>query len=69
MGVNIKSMSVDMEVKNKGVEFEVRDTKGNFLGDFYVTKAGLVWCKGKTSKRNGVQVKWQEFISWMEAAD
>ena len=66
MKVKIKKFGVDMEVKNIGVEFQVHDNEGNFLGDCYVTKAGLVWCRGRTRKANGASVSWQEFIGWME---
>ena len=33
MNVSIKSFDVKMDVKTKGVEFEVYDTQGKFLGD------------------------------------
>ena len=42
MQVSIKDFAVTMEVKNNGVEFEVRDTEGNHQGDCYVTRTGLV---------------------------
>ncbi|MFP3944314.1 MAG: hypothetical protein ACLFWF_10495 [Alphaproteobacteria bacterium] len=67
MQVSIKSLKVDMEVKNSGVEFAVYDNDGSFRGDCYVTKAGLIWCEGKTRKPNGVQVGWDEFIEWMSS--
>ncbi|NNN24374.1 hypothetical protein HLG94_08115 [Pseudomonas nitroreducens] len=67
MKVGIKNLSVEMDVKTKGVEFDVYDNKENFLGDMFVTKSGLVWCKGKTKKENGVRVSWEEFIAWMES--
>ena len=53
MNVSIKSFDVKMEVKNKGVEFEVRDTQGKFLGDCIVTKTGvnLVPRQDSASKR------------------
>lgn len=66
MKVGIKNLSVEMEVKNKGVEFDVYDGQGNFLGDMFVVKSGLIWCKGRTKKENGVKVSWEEFIEWME---
>lgn len=47
MKVSIKDFSVDMVPKNKGVEFEVRDTSDNFLGDLIITKSGLIWCEDK----------------------
>ncbi len=67
MKVSIKSFDVQMDVKNKGVEFEVYSTDDAFLGDCIVTKTGLIWCKGKTSRENGVQVSWQEFIGRMQS--
>lgn len=65
MQVNIKSFSVDMAVKNNGVEFEVRANDGTFLGDCYVTKTGLIWCEGRTRRANGVRVSWEQFAEWM----
>ena len=50
MNISIKSFDVKMEIRNKGVEFEVRDTKGVFLGDCIITKTGLIWCNGKTKQ-------------------
>lgn len=67
MKVTIKSFDVAMEVKNKGIEFEVRSPDGDHLGDVVLTKSGLVWCKGRTDPKNGVKVNWSEFIGWMEA--
>ena len=56
------------ELNNKGMEFEVRDNSGNFLGDFYVTNTGVTWCKGKTNFENGIEANWPVFIKWMEDA-
>ena len=67
MKVSIKDFGVDMEVKNRGIEFEVHDNNGNFKGDCYVTKSGLIWCEGRTQKRNGVKVSWDQFIAWMNS--
>ena len=67
MNISIKSFDVEVEVKNSGVEFEVRDPQDNFLGDFIVTKANLIWCKGKTHRPNGKQVSWDDFISWIQS--
>lgn len=55
-----------MELKNSGIEFEVRDTKGNFRGDLVLSKSKLTWCKGKTSKDHGTDISWDEFIEIME---
>jgi len=68
MKVSIKDLSVDMEIKNKGVELDVYSPDGNtHHGDLIVNKAGLVWCKGKTSVQNGKKVTWANFIDWIEA--
>ncbi len=53
MKVTIKKFNVEMEVKTNGIEFGVRDNNGNFLGDCYLTKTGLIWCEGRTTKSNG----------------
>lgn len=64
MQVSIKKFNVNMDVKNNGIEFEVRDNNGNHLGDCFLTKTGLVWCQGRTLKKNGVSVSWDGFIDW-----
>lgn len=66
MKVKIKDMAVNMEVKSKGVEFEVRKPNGTFLGDLVLTNTKLVWCEGKTSVENGVPIAWDEFIDFMK---
>ena len=64
MEVWIKSLEVEMQVKQKGIELEVRSKDGTEqLGDCYATMTGLVWCQGRTKKENGVKVKWEEFIA------
>ena len=61
MKVHIKSFDVEMQIKSKGIELEVRTPDGSDqLGDCYATMTGLIWCKGKTHKRNGVKLSWQE---------
>lgn len=66
MRVGIKKLDVEMVVKNSGVEFEVYGKDDVFLGDMFVVKSGLIWCKGKTKKENGVKVSWADFTKWME---
>jgi hypothetical protein len=70
MNVKIKSFNVDMDVKNKGIEFEVRspDDK-NQLGDCYLTKTELIWCSGKKNKENGIRIKWEDFITLMSSKE
>ena len=66
MDVKIKDLSVSMEVKSNGIEFEVRQPKGgSFLGDCFLTMSGLVWCAGKTTKAKGVKISWADFMTIM----
>ncbi len=61
MKVRVKQFTVDMEVKTNGIELEVREPDDSAqIGDCYVTKTGLTWCKGKTTKANGIKVTWNE---------
>lgn len=70
MKVTIKEFDVAMEVKNNGIELEVYSTNGTeHLGDLFVTKSQLIWCKGKTSRKKGVKKSWKEFIEYMETPD
>ena len=60
MEVWIKSLEVDMQIKQKGIELEVRSKEGQ-IGDCYATMTGLIWCRGKTQKENGVKIRWEDF--------
>lgn len=64
MKVKIKSFDVNMEVKSRGIEFEVRspDDKSQ-LGDCYLTMTGLIWCQGRTTKAKGIKVSWDDLQS------
>jgi len=66
MQISIKDFAVTMEIKNNGIELDVRDNDGNHLGDLVVTKTNLIWCKGKKSQENGIKISWQDFIARME---
>lgn len=68
MRVSIKELNVPaMDIKNKGIELDVYEGTKH-LGDLVVTKTGLVWCKGRTTPKNGIKVSWPAFIKMMEAA-
>lgn len=67
MRVSIKSFSIDMEVKSKGIELEIRDPKGKFLGDLFITNTKLIWCPGKTSRENGQAITWPKFQTYMNS--
>lgn len=68
MQVTIKDFSVAMEVKTNGVEFEVKDNDGKHLGDCIVTRTGLIWCNGRTTRQNGKKISWDKFIAWATSA-
>lgn len=64
MKVFIKSFDVEMQIKKKGIELEVRaNNGGEQLGDCYATMVGLVWCKGKIQKSNGIKMSWNDFMT------
>jgi hypothetical protein len=67
MDVSIKRFNVNMEVKNAGIEFEVRDTGGAHLGDLILTKAKLIWCPGRVRRDNGKEIAWNDFIQMMQS--
>ena len=68
--VKVKQFAVEMEVKTNGIEFEVRkpDDSGQ-VGDCYVTKTGLTWCKGKTTKANGIEIAWRELAELLASKE
>ena len=68
MQVKIKSFDVDMDVKSKGIEFEVRKPdRSAQIGDCYLTMTGLIWCKGRTSKAKGLSISWPDFQEVMKS--
>jgi hypothetical protein len=56
--VTIKDLGIPLDVKNNGLEFDV--SKNGHVGDLYVTKTGIIWCEGKTSRANGRKIVWKE---------
>ena len=70
MKVFIKNFDVEMQVKQNGIELEVRSADGvTQLGDCFATMTGLVWCKGKTTKPKGVKLKWEDFALLCSSGD
>jgi hypothetical protein len=68
MDVSIKSFEVNMDVKTNGVEFGIREPNGgDRLGDLFITKAHLIWCKGKTQRAQGIKIKWTDFVEMVNA--
>ena len=70
MKVNIKSFNVNMDLKNKGIEFEVRSPDGNnHRGDCYLTRTGLTWCLRRKAKENGINLTWDDFMVLLSSKD
>jgi hypothetical protein len=67
MNVSIKKFDVKMDIKNNGIELDVKDTNDAHIGDLYVTKAHLIWCAGKISKAKGKKITWKDFATYMES--
>ncbi len=65
MKVMIKDFAVGMEVKQKGIELEIRTPSGEFIGDLVVTNSKLIWCEGKTTREHGIPILWQDFREYM----
>ncbi|SFF14948.1 hypothetical protein [Paracidovorax wautersii] len=66
MGVKIKDLSATIELKNNGMELEVRTPDGTFKGDLVITKTGLIWCEGKTQRANGTKISWDKFVKLVD---
>jgi hypothetical protein len=67
MKVWVKSFDVAMELKNKGIELDIYNEDGTeHLGDLIVTKTKLIWCKGKTHRKNGKVFWLTDFIKYAE---
>lgn len=66
MKIRIKDLSINMDLGNNGVTFDVYDTKDSFLGDLRLGKGTIEWCKGRTVAGNGVKVKWSDLIGFFE---
>jgi hypothetical protein len=68
MHVHIKKFDVNMDVKASGIEFEVRKrAESAQIGDCYLTMTGLIWCKGRTDKKNGINLSWEDFMAIMKS--
>lgn len=69
MSVTVKDLNAAIELKNKGMELEIRNNKDEFQGDVVITKTGITWCQGKTKPENGVKVSWTKFAEIMAAQE
>ncbi len=70
MKVWIKTLDADMQIKNNGIELEVRSPDDSRqIGDCVATSTGLTWCKGRTTRKNGVHVTWSDFMILCSSPD
>lgn len=67
MDVQIKDFNVEMMVKNKGIELDIKTPAGDHLGDLVITKTTIEWCNGRTRAGNGKSLTWHQFIEMMNA--
>lgn len=67
MNVWIKEFQVEMQIKNRGIELAVynNDEPPAQIGDLIITKTGLIWCLGRTTRENGRKKSWAQFGDWM----
>lgn len=66
MKVTVKDLAAEIELKNNGMELEIRSPDGNeHLGDLVITKTNIIWCEGRQRRENGKKVPWQKFIELM----
>ena len=69
MSVKIKDLDATIELKNNGMELEIRDSDENFIGDLVITKAAVIWCEGKTGRKNGIRVPMKKFLDLMRGQE
>ncbi|MDA0256969.1 MAG: hypothetical protein O3C25_04410 [Chloroflexi bacterium] len=65
----IKDFAIGMEVKTRGIEFEVKTPSGEFVGDLIVTSTQFIWCEGKTTREHGKSISLPAFRKFMTKDD
>lgn len=66
--VDLGRLSVDMDVKNNGIKFQVHSNAGAHLGGLYTTRTGLIWSAGRIHKDNGKRISRAEFAAPLASA-
>ncbi len=64
--VFIKNLNMFIRLKNVGLELHVTHSNGSHKGDLYISRKGLIWCRGKTKRENGKEIGWHDFADYME---
>ena len=58
----------ELDVKVKGITFSIHTPNGKtHIGNLTLTKTKLIWCPDKTARKDGRQIKLEDFIKWAEA--
>jgi hypothetical protein len=68
MKVNIKTLAVEMELKNKGMELDVHWPSGGKRGRVKISRSGIYWLrsgKHSTRRRAWRRISWDNFIEIM----
>ena len=55
----------EAELKTAHHRYQIWDNDGELKGSLYINKANLIWCNGKTQKKNGRSITWEIFIEYM----
>ena len=66
MQVRVKDLQVSMDLGNNGLELEIKDNKGNHLGDLRIGRAKVEWCKGRVRAGNGIQIRLEDLVDLIE---
>ena len=61
----VQHLEEQIEVKTAHHRYQIWDNDGELQGSFYINKAKLIWCKGKTQPENGKSTSWEDFIKYM----
>lgn len=67
MQIKTQPIKEAIEIRDSGIAFDVYNNGAKRIGDLAVTKNGLVWNKVNAQRTKGVTVKWDDFITWMQA--
>ncbi len=67
MKAAIKDIGVDLILKTRTMDIEVRDNQDKPKGTISINKAHIIWRKARHGKGNAIKVTLEDFIEYMEA--
>lgn len=65
MEVKIADLGIPLDVKTRGIDFEVNDNSGHLLGHLKLTSTKLEWRNRVIHRGNGIEIEWEDFIALM----